>query len=177
MVAMVPLEPMVPMIVVAIATLAAGTDLATRRIPNLLTLGAAAVALAFHAVQGGAHGFGLALAGWLVGAAVFFPVFALGGMGAGDVKLVAALGAWLGPVGALQVAAFSAVAGGVVAIIVMVRAHYLHTALANLFRLFGYWRTAGVRPMPDLTLATAGGPRLAYGVPILIGTMGTLWLR
>jgi len=164
-------------IVVLVAVLAAGTDIFTRRIPNLLTFGAAAAALAFHAFQNGAAGAGLSAAGWLVGAAVFFPVFALGGLGAGDVKLVAALGAWLGPVGALQVAAASAVAGGAVALVVTWRARYLRTAIMNLGHLFRHWRVVGVRPMPELTLASGTGPRLAYAVPILLGTLGVVWLR
>jgi prepilin peptidase CpaA len=168
--------PLVPIVVVAIAMAAACTDLATRRIPNVLTFGAAALALAFHGIDGGARGVGFALGGWLVGAAVFFPVFLLGGMGAGDVKLVAAIGSWLGPLGALQVAAGSAIAGGVVAVLVTLRARYFRTALANLAGLFSHWRVAGLRPMPDLTLASSRGPRLAYAVPILIGTLGALWL-
>lgn len=168
---------MVSAVVVTVAVLAAGTDLATRRIPNVLTFGAAGAALLYHALQGGAPGLGWAMAGWAVGAAVFFPVFMLGGMGAGDVKLLAALGAWLGPQGALQVAVGSALAGGVVALIVIARARYLRTALSNLVQLFSYWRVMGVRPMTELTLASGNGPRLAYAVPILIGTLGALWLR
>lgn len=163
--------------VALVATIAAATDLAARRIPNLLTFGAAAVGLLFHTVEGGLTGFGWAAAGWLVGAAVFFPFFALGGMGAGDVKLVAALGAWLGPLGAVQVAIAAALAGGLVAIVVMLRARYLRTALQNLRLLFLHWGVNGMSPLPELTLASGTGPRLAYAVPILLGTLGVLWLR
>ena len=70
-------------------------DLRTRRIPNALTLPAAALALVFHLVSGGWSAAGTSLGGWLLGAALFFPMFALRGMGAGDVKLFAAAGAWL----------------------------------------------------------------------------------
>jgi hypothetical protein len=38
-----------------------------------------------------------------------------------------------------------------------------------------YWRTAGLRPVPEFTLATPGTPRLAYAIPILAGTVITLW--
>lgn len=162
---------------VVVAALAAWTDVTTRRVPNLLTFGAAALALAFHAYDGGVSGLGWACAGWLVGTAVFFPFFALGGMGAGDVKLVAALGAWLGPLGAVQIAIAAAIAGGVVAVVVMVRARYLRTAWQNLKLLFAHWGVNGIRPLPELTLATGKGPRLAYAVPILLGTLGVLWWR
>ncbi len=160
-----------------VASVAAASDLATRRIPNLLTLGAAAVALVYHTATNGPTGFGTALAGWLVGAAVFFPFFALGGMGAGDVKLVAAIGAWLGPLGAVQVALAAAIAGGLVAAIVMLRARYFRTAVQNLRLLFLHWGVNGVSALPQLTLASGQGPRLAYAVPILLGTLGVLWWR
>jgi len=162
---------------VLIATAAAGTDLAARRIPNALTFGAAIAALLYHAVDNGLWGFGLAVAGWVVGAALFFPFFALGGMGAGDVKLVAALGAWLGPLGAVQVAIAAALAGGLVGIVVMLRARYLRSAMHNLRLLFLHWGVNGVSALPELTLASGTGPRLAYAVPILLGTLGVLWWR
>lgn len=160
-----------------VAVLAATTDIATRRIPNALTFGAAGVALAYHLAFGGWPGLGVSLAGWLVGVLVFFPFFALGGMGAGDVKLMAALGAWLGPLGALQIAVAGAIAGGVIAIGVMLRARYLGSALRNLRLLFTHWGIHGLTALPELTLAGGQGPRLAYAVPILIGTLGVLWWR
>ena len=160
-----------------VAAIAAATDLSARRVPNLLTFGAAAAALLYHTIEGGPSGVGLALAGWLIGAAMFFPVFALGGMGAGDVKLVAALGAWLGALGAVQIALGSAIAGGLLAVLVSWRAGYLATAGRNVVRLGTHWGEHGMKPMPGLTLADGPGPRLAYAVPIFIGTLGALWLR
>lgn len=158
-----------------VAILAAATDLATRRIPNLLTFGAALAAFVYHAWEGGITGLGWSLAGWMVGTAVFFPFFVLGGMGAGDVKLIAALGAWMGPLGAVEIALAAAIAGGLVAFIVMLRHRYLATALHNLRLLFAHWGVQGLSALPELTLASGTGPRLAYAVPILIGTLGVLW--
>ena len=80
-----------------IASLACVTDLRTRRIPNVLTFGAALAGLLYQFVSGGIDGLGHAALGWLVGAVIFILPFALGGLGGGDVKLLAALGAWLGP--------------------------------------------------------------------------------
>ena len=59
--------------------------------------------------------------GLFVGLAVFFPLFALGAMGAGDVKLMAAVGAWIGAKPILYVALYGSVAGGVLALVVAVR--------------------------------------------------------
>ena len=80
------------------------TDFRSRRIPNVLTFGASAAAVVFSGVTNGWAGLGWALAGWGVGCALFLPWFLLGGMGAGDVKLLAALGAWAGPGTALWIA-------------------------------------------------------------------------
>ena len=75
-------------------------------------------ALAYAAFDAGLPGVGIAAAGWLAGAALFFPFFALGGMGAGDVKLLAALAAWLGPSESVWLAIFAAAAGGVLGVFV-----------------------------------------------------------
>jgi prepilin peptidase CpaA len=153
------------------------TDLRRQRIPNLLTFGSALAALLFHAVTGGASGALSASAGWLVGAAVFFLPFALGGMGAGDVKLVAALGAWLGPGDTLWLTLYAGIAGGVLAIVVAFARGYLRQALANVWLLLAHWRVMGLRPLNEVTLAGSAGPRLAYAVPILAGTLATIWLH
>src|SRR5689334_21003109 len=97
------------------------TDVQQRRIPNALTFGSAAVALLFHALAPGGHGFPSAATGWLAGAAMMFFPFALGGLGAGDVKLMAALGCWLGPLSAVWIAAYAAIAGGVLALAIAIR--------------------------------------------------------
>lgn len=165
------------MVATAIALVAVGWDLATRRIPNLLTLGAAIAALAVHAYLEGFSGVWMSLSGWLVGAALLLPFFALGGMGAGDVKLMAALGAWLGPASIVWVALYSSIAGGALALVVAALSGYLKQAFKNLWSLLLQWHIAGVRPVPDLTLASSRGPRLAYAVPVLAGLMVTLWLR
>src|SRR6476646_10010246 len=90
------------MIVLAVVGVAAATDLATRRVPNLLTLGGAALALIFHSTTHGTAGVMHSVTGWFVGVSLFLPFFVLRGLGAGDVKLLGAVGAWLGPIGALH---------------------------------------------------------------------------
>jgi prepilin peptidase CpaA len=158
-------------------TLSCITDLRTRRIPNVLTLSGIGVALIFHLVTGGLTAAGWSLAGCLLGALLFFPMFALRGMGAGDVKLLAAVGAWLGPGQVVIVAFATSIAGGVLGVMVAVGYGYFRTALSNLWLLLMHWRVTGLGPLPAVTLQGASGPRLAYAVPIAIGTVVTLWLR
>lgn len=157
--------------------LACVSDLRTRRIPNVLTLSAAGGALLFHGAAGGWSAAGWSLGGLLVGALLFFPVFALRGMGAGDVKLLAAVGAWVGPGQVTAVALATCLVGGAIAIVVALAHGYLRQALTNLYLLLVHWRVAGVQPLPALTLERAKGPRLAYAFPIAIGTVVTLWLK
>jgi prepilin peptidase CpaA len=162
---------------IGVALLATVWDLRSRRIPNTLTFGAALAAVLVHAYLGGVSGAGWAVAGWMVGVAFFFPIFALGGMGAGDVKLLAALGAWLGPGPVVWVALFSLIAGGVIGLAVALGYGYLTQAFANIMWMFQYWRAEGAKPVPEVTLATHKGPRLAYAVPVLAGLMVALWLK
>ncbi len=161
---------------VAVSLAACAIDVRTQRIPNRLTFGAAGAALLFHAFAGGAGAAGVSVAGWIMGAVVFAPLFMVGGMGAGDVKLVAALGAWLGPVAALHIALYSAIVGGVMAIVVSLAHGYLRTAVANLRVIAMSWRF-GIATVPGLTLADARGPRLTYAIAITVGTGVTVWLR
>lgn len=100
----------------ALLLLAALWDLRSRRIPNWLVIVLASGGLIFSMlalppVRGIAHGSG----GILIGLVLWMPLYAIGVLGAGDVKLFAASGAWLGPSGVLQAALLSALAGGVLA--------------------------------------------------------------
>jgi prepilin peptidase CpaA len=152
------------------------TDLRWRRIPNALTLGGAAAALVVQLMLLGPTGAGSAAAGWAIGLALFLPIFALRGIGGGDVKLLAALGAWLGPMPAVWLAFWSAIAGGVFALIVAGARGYTGQAFTNVWGMLSYWRVMGMQPHPGVTLETAQGPRLPYSLPIAAGLGMTLWL-
>lgn len=167
----------VTVVALVIGVIACVTDIRHRRIPNVLTFGAAAAALVFHAVASGFSGLSSAALGWVVGVALFLPFFLLRGMGGGDVKLLAALGAWLGPGDAFYLAIYASIAGGALALIVSLARGYLMTALRNIRDLLTYWSVVGPRPMAALTLDKGNAPRLAFAVPMLVGTVVTVWLR
>jgi prepilin peptidase CpaA len=161
--------------VIAVALVACAWDLRTRRIPNVLTLGSAVAAWLFFLAQGGSSALAWSAAGWLFGVLLFFPFFALGGMGAGDVKLMGGLGAWLGPVGVFYLAFYTAMAGGLMAVILVVARGYTGEAVGNLWLLLTHWRVHGLIRHPRLSLETSRGPRLAYAIPIAAGALATLW--
>ena len=164
---------------VAIFTVCAAClyDVSASRIPNALTLTTAVLAILFHALATPGSGWSAAILGLFVGLAVFFPLFALGAMGAGDVKLMAAVGAWIGATAILYVALYASVAGGVLAVIVALRRRYLRQALSNMRMLVTYWWVEGVKPLPALTIESTQSLRLPYAVAIAAGLAVTLWKR
>ncbi|NOT25177.1 MAG: hypothetical protein HOP16_03645 [Acidobacteria bacterium] len=170
-------QALATMVALVVGFVACVTDLQSRRIPNVLTLGAAGAAFAVHATTGGVSGMAMSLGGWLLGVALFLPFFALGGMGAGDVKLLAAIGAWLGPRDVAWVAIYGSMAGGVMAVAVALASGYLRTAVSNVRNLVTYWVLTGPRPVPGITLEESKAPRLAYALPIFTGMAVTIWLR
>jgi len=156
----------------AILVLAAIGDLRTRRIPNRLVATLAVLGLAFSVTQGpflgGAlHGF----EGLFVGLACWLPFYALGWLGAGDVKLFAAAGAWLGPMGALEGALIGAFAGAVLAVLWMLRSQGVRNAVQTLGMAAG---------SPGLLSKPAGGEKgrstLPYGVAIAFGAICAAWI-
>jgi len=101
----------------AAVTVASVIDWRSRKIPNLLTFPLAGLALLGNCVAGGFHGFLSAVVGLAVGLVFFLLLMALGAMGPGDVKLMAGLGALLGVVHVFWIGLFTAVMGGVLAIL------------------------------------------------------------
>jgi prepilin peptidase CpaA len=95
-------------------------DWRTRRIPNYLTFGGALAGLVFQTATLGWPGFGQAILGWFLGLALLLLPFIYGGMGAGDVKALAALGAWVGPKGIFSVFCYMGLAGGILSLGILV---------------------------------------------------------
>jgi prepilin peptidase CpaA len=84
-------------LVAAFITAAAVTDYRTRKIPNWLNVSAAIAGLVYHSFAPGGFGPLMSLAGFAIGFCLLLLPWLLGGGGMGDVKMLAALGAWLGP--------------------------------------------------------------------------------
>ena len=131
-----------------IGTIACVTDIRSRRVPNWLTFSATAVGVLAQSLLPVGHGPLWGLVGVIAGLAVFFHFFALGGLGAGDVKLMAALGAWLGWQDTVWTAAYGAIAGGVIAVPLGLRHGYLGQAFSNVKAMVTTWWLFGLRPLP-----------------------------
>jgi len=92
-------------------------DLKFRIIPNWLCGCIIALGLSFQFASNGLAGLGMALAGMALALAIFIPLYAMGWMGAGDAKLIAALGTFFGPLGTANLILFTLIAGGVMALV------------------------------------------------------------
>ena len=143
----------------------------------MLTFGAAGGALLVRGVLYRHAGIIDGSAGWVTGFVLLFPLFFVRGLGAGDVKLVAALGAWLGAVDALWLALYTAVAGGIVGADTRWRAATSGPRSPTSRVIGNHWMYSGFQPVPGITLENTDRPRLPYAMPILLGTLVTLWLR
>ncbi len=113
--------------VILFSSIALVTDLKNRRIPNWLTVSSAVAGLAWHLWSGGLAGAGTSLGGFATGFGLLLLLWVIGGGGGGDVKLMGAVGAWLGAFPTLLV--FVGSAGfAVVCTIVLVTLKRLHPA-------------------------------------------------
>lgn len=96
------------------------SDTLTHRIPNTLTVAASAVAMSLSFASHGVSGALVSSAGLLLGLSVFLPFYLLGGFGAGDVKGMAAAGAFLGPYGVILAACWTLIVGLVAGLAVLI---------------------------------------------------------
>lgn len=169
-------DPTMLVSLTAVLTAASVSDLRRHRIPNPVSLGGAALALAIAGVTTGLHGLLLALAGLAVGLVAFLPAYVKGGMAAGDVKLMAAVGAFLGPAGALDAVALSLVAGGVLGVGILIHGGSLGAALGRY--LFGvrHFVTGGVWLYLRPAAGEAAALRFPYAVAIAAGAAAAVAL-
>ena len=157
----------------ALLVAVARSDVAARRIPNALVVGlilagvAAATTVLRESV--GARG---AAAGLALGLALWGPFWLLRVIGAGDVKLAAAVGAWLGPAGVVEASVLAALAGGLLALAVLAR----RRRLATLATAVALWTAAFRRGELSRPLVDDRADVLPYGVAIAAGAALAGWL-
>jgi len=157
----------------ALLAVAALSDVRSRRIPNqlvgpLAVVGLAAAVTVFRApvgLTGAAAGFALALAMW-------GPFWLLRVLGAGDVKLAAAIGVWLGPAGVIEASVLAALAGGLLALCVLARRGRLGALTVSL----ALWVGALLRGRVTKPLASRTTEVLPYGVALAVGAVLAGWL-
>ena len=159
------------------ALLACVTDVTTRRVPNVLTFGAALIGVAVHIMLSGPRGAMFAVIGWAIGLLLFLPLFALRGLGGGDVKLLAAFGAFVGPRLVVWTGLYGAIAGGLFAVVLTLGRGVFGRSVGNVRFILTQWRVAGVAPVDGFTLDNSASVRLPYALPLACGLLVALWLQ
>jgi prepilin peptidase CpaA len=162
------------LIAVSVATF---TDLRSRRIPNWLVLPFMAAGIAVSGWQHGWHGIGQSLSGLALGALLFGILCFMGGMGMGDVKLCAAIGAWIGPSQLVLALVLTGFAGGIMALCWAVAGGFLGDLFSNTGDLILGVKERGLRPHPELVLDNPLARKMPYAPAIAIGTLVSFFSR
>lgn len=177
-------------LLISLLVIAAWSDIKTRRIPNWLVLSGILVGLLANGLLPGGLGFnnsfapgglGLlaALQGMGLGLAVLLPLYLLRAMGAGDVKLMGMIGAFLGPVHVQGAILFTLLAGGLIALMLALRSGMLKRLVQNIkYILTGGLIKMSVGQLPVMDELPLSVGKLPYGVAIAMGTLSWLvWQR
>jgi len=143
------------------------------KVPNWLTFPLIFAGWAAHAYCCGISGLAVSMAGTLVGLGLLLPAYAIGGMGAGDVKLMAGIGAWIGATTTFYAFCVSAVIGGVIAVAMVLYRRRWHHHVLQFFQIVD---EILVIRNPDALSAIAAQRKssmllLPYGIPIALGTI------
>jgi prepilin peptidase CpaA len=157
----------------AVLVLAAVIDGLQLRVPNWLTFPFLAAGLVYWAWSGGRWGLLSSFEGAGVGLVCLLALYAIGGMGAGDVKLMAGMGAWMGPAITLRAFVGTALAGGVIGLAMIL-------ASGDILKHWAMFQTIGheiltIRDPVKLAASAAERKKtmmlLPYGIPIAVGSI------
>jgi prepilin peptidase CpaA len=156
------------LVVVVIATI---SDLRSRRIPNWLVAPFLLAGMITLTATQGWHGLTQSLEGVLLATLLLGILYWFGGMGMGDVKLCAAIGAWVGPGQLMLALVLMGMTGGLMALVLAIRGGFLKESLAGTGELvFGSWKR-GFRSHTKLVLSNPEARKMPYAPAIAIGTI------
>lgn len=155
----------------AVMLIATISDIRSRRIPNWLVVPFLLAGVTVSGITHGWRGLAQSLLGVLLAALLLGILYWLGGMGLGDVKLCAAVGAWIGPQQLMLALVVMGLAGGVMALFWAVRGGFLKESLSGAGDLVFGMRKRGLRPHPTLVLGNPCARKMPYAPAIAIGTL------
>jgi prepilin peptidase CpaA len=161
-------------LVCVVLVVAAYIDGKQLRVPNWLTYPMVFSGLVYSTCVGGMGGLWDGLVGMAVGLACLLPLYAVGGMGAGDVKLLAGVGAWLGAAVTFNAFCVTTVVGAVMAVLMVLYRRSVAKHYSQLMVILGEWLT--IKDPKELSrIAAERKPSmllLPYGIPICVGSIG-----
>jgi prepilin peptidase CpaA len=176
---MTPLQPELtyPATAAACALISSVFDVRSRRIPNFITMPAFLFGLALHLALGGWGQLFTALAAGVICGLVFLLFYLAGGMGAGDVKLIMAVGCIAGLSHVAYLLVLTALSGGAMAIVLAVARGRLQQTLTNVGALASHHGHEGLQPHPEINLSNSETLRLPYALAIAGGSLLTLYFQ
>ena len=176
---MTPFKPELtyPAVAAAVALIGSVTDIKSRRIPNLITFPAFLFGLVLHLALSGWVSLLTSLAAGVICGVVFLIFYIAGGMGAGDVKLVMAVGCIAGLSHVAYLLVLTALCGGVMAVVVAVARGRLQQTLANVGAIAAHHAHEGLQAHPEFNLTNTQTIRLPYAVAIAGGSLLTFWFQ
>jgi prepilin peptidase CpaA len=163
-----------------LASASAVIDVQRQRIPNWLTYPGILLGLGLRTALFGWKGLISSLGGMVLAGGILLFFFLIRAMGAGDVKLLAAIGSIVGLEHAFVVLLATAIAGGILAIAVAVLRGQLASTIRNTFSVARHHLTSGLSAHPEITLDNPSAARMPYGLAIAAGTLYTFvvtWRR
>ena len=163
---------MVSVILVIVLLISLITDLKSRKILNILTLPAVLFAFSYYLYTAGFEGLLLSGKGFLVGLCLLIIPYLLGGMGAGDVKLMAAIGALMGTNFVFYSFIYTALIGGIIGLFIIIKTNgFMNTIKSFVYNVLFFRSSLG-----SLLIDGNKESRIAfpYGVAIALGTFCSL---
>jgi prepilin peptidase CpaA len=150
---------------------AALLDWRSRRIPNWLTVPGLLLGVTVHTILSGWHGMLFAFGGAGLALVLLLAPVLIRALGAGDWKLMGAVGAFLGPVLMLFVLFCSFLAAGLMAFVQMMRAGRVVQTFRNMMVLVRGIFAFGLKPNPKMSLDSPGAMKLPFGVAVALATL------
>jgi len=160
-----------------LALTAAGFDVKSRRIPNFVTGPGLLAGLLLHTYFDGWHGLLAAFSAGLLCGIAFLILYLAGGMGAGDVKLMAAAGCLAGLSNSPSILLLTSLAGGVMALAMALFRGKLKSLFVDTVALIWHHKSSGLTPHPVMNVRNENRLRMPYGLAIAAGCCFTLYLQ
>jgi prepilin peptidase CpaA len=164
-------------LLILLLSLCAASDIRNNKIPNILIMPFALSAITLHSINSGLDGFIFSVGGMASGIGLLLFFYLVGGMGAGDVKLMGAVGSFLGTKATIEAFVLIAIAGGVYSLaIIFIRQEIFRGFFSE--KLMVFCSMIMLRQYEPIQTDSLGQkPRLKYGVAIAFGTITYLLLR
>lgn len=166
-----------PAMAASCAVVASVFDVRSRRIPNALTMPAFVFGLLLHLMLGGWKQMLLAFAAGLICGLIFLVFYIAGGMGAGDVKLIMAVGCIAGISHIAYILVLTALSGGAMALVLAYARGRLGETILNVGEIALHHKKQGLQPHPDLNVKNTATLRLPYALAIAGGSLLTLYFQ